>query len=164
MSNFNNSGTGLRSTNIPAAFLELAVFLSETERTASTAENPLNNITITFDAEARSAAIAATLPIKAILSESGQIVVSAINYLGATYVFNGNANSDIRATHPPAAFLEMAQIVAGAEQKVTVNQPNNITISMDLEAGTATITAALGFIVTINATGQPIITVVDYLP
>lgn len=164
MSTFNNTATGLQATTKPAALLELAVLLSECEKNASTTDNPLNNIAITFDVEAGSAAIAATLPIIASLSQLGQIVVSAANYLGAEYVFNGNPNSDIRASHPPGAFLEMAQLVAVSEQAVTINPPNNVTISMDLEGSTATITIALPFTVGTNANGQPVIVATDYLP
>lgn len=60
--------------------------------------------------------------------------------------------------------MEMAQIVAGSEQVIPNNTPNNVTIAMDLEGNTATITAALPIVTETDASGKVIITASDYLP
>lgn len=163
MSTFNNNLGPLSSNTKPKAFLEIALVLAALEARASTTENPLNSINVTFDAEARTSSIAATVPISASLNPAGQVVIQAENYLGADYPFSGNGG-DLKATSYPGAFLEMAQIVAAAEKAVTVNQPNNVTISFDLEGGIATVTAALPISININANGEPVVVATDYLP
>lgn len=70
MSIFNNGGTFLATTK-PAALLEIAKRLSDVETANSTPDVPLNNVTITFDLEANTAAIAATLPIQPTISPAG---------------------------------------------------------------------------------------------
>lgn len=163
MSTFNNGGGALHSTNKPQALLEMAHALASTERAASTADVTLNNITISMDLEAQTATIAATLPIAAALNSSGQVVVTASNYLSAS-AFNPGSGGDLHATNYPAAFLEVAQIVAGAEQAVATNQPNNVTIAFDLEAGAAAISASLPISSSIDSSGKISVVASDYLP
>lgn len=163
MSTFNNGGGSLKATTKPGALLEVAHQLSNAEKTASTADNPVNNLTITFDLEANIAALAATLPIAATLNSVGNLVIAASDYLGGAASFNAGAG-DLRATTMPSAFLEVAQIVAGSEQAIVSNTPNNVTIAMDLEGGTATVTAGLPITTVTDATGKVIVTAADYLP
>lgn len=163
MSTFNNGGGSLKATTKPAALLEVAHQLSNAEKAASTADEPINNITITFDLEANTAAIAATIPVAAGLNSAGNLVISASDYLGGTAPFNAGAG-DLKATNLSAAFMEVAQIVAGSEQAIAANTPNNVTLAMDLEGGTATITSALPITTVTDATGKVIVTAADYLP
>lgn len=163
MSAFNNGGT-FSATTKPAALLEIAKRLSDIETANSTPDVPLNNVTITFDLEANTAAIAATLPIQPTISPSGQIVISAVNYIGPGGSYQPGANGDLHTAHWPGLFLEVAQLVGGAEKAVTVNQPNNVTIAMDLEGQTATVTAALPISATISANGSLNVAAADYLP
>jgi len=165
MSVFNNGGGTLKATTKPGALLEVAHSLSNAEKAASTPDNPVNNITITLDLEANTAALAATLPVAATLNAAGEVVIAAGDYLSGAAPFNGGTGGDLKAVNMPAAFLETAQVVAGSEQAVAVNTPNNVTISMDLEAQIATITAGLPITTTIDATtGKVIVTPTDYLP
>ncbi len=162
MSTFNSGGGTLKSANKPQALLEMAHALASTERAASTTDIPLNNITISMDLEAQTAAVTCTLPIAAALNNSGQVVVTASDYLSG-YAFNPGSG-DLRAINYPAAFLEVAQTVAVAEKAVVTNPPNNITIAFDLEAGTAAISATLPVISAIDANGKISVAATDYLP
>lgn len=163
MSTFNGGGGALKSTTKPAGLLELAHALNAAERAASTTDAPLNNITIGLDLEVLTAAIACTLPIGAALNTTGNVIITGTNYLGAS-TFNFGSGGDLRSSHLPAAFLEMAQTVAAAEAALTTSPANNVTISFDLEAGTATIAASLPISSTTDATGKVLITATDYLP
>lgn len=164
MSAFNNGGGSLKSSNKAAALMEVALYLGDAERQASTIDNPINNITIGFDTDARTATITATLPIGSTLNPSGQVVISASDYLGGGFAFNGGAGGDLKATHPAAAFLEMAQIVSASEQSITVNTPNNVTIALDLEGNSAAVAATLPITVSVDGNGRALITATDYLP
>ena len=72
--------TDLSSTHQPAALLELAAQLQASELTVDEATRP-NNVTIAIDADAGTASIAATLPITLSLDSSGQVVVTASDYI-----------------------------------------------------------------------------------
>lgn len=163
MSTFNNGGGTLKSTNKPAAFLEIAHLINETERSASTVDVTLDNVTVAYDTGARTSSISATLPIGASVNSSGQIVVSATNYLGGT-AFNPGASGELKAISYPAAFLELAQIVAAAEQAITPTAVNNVTIAIDLEGLSATVTATLPVVPSLDSAGKPVFTATDYIP
>lgn len=156
------SSGAVKSTNIPAAFLELAHALDAAEKAASTPDTPINNITLTFDLAAGNVAMAATVPIRATLSSTGQVVLAASNYLGTAVAFGDG--STLKTNNYPAAFLELAQIVNAAEQAIVENPPNNVTLAFDLETQTATVTAALPINSTVDATGKIVFAATDYLP
>jgi hypothetical protein len=163
MSTFNNGGGTLKSSTKPAAFLEIAHLINEAERAASTVDVTLDNVTINYDTGARTTTIDATLRVGSTINSSGQIVISASNYLGGS-IFNPGTGGEIKASSFPAAFLEMAQSLAASEQAVTPTAPNNITIAIDLEALTATVTATLPVVPTLDSAGKPVFTATDYLP
>lgn len=163
MSTFNNGGGSLKSTNKPAAFLEIAHLTNEAERAASTVDVTLDNVTVTYDTGARTTSVAATLPVGSAINSSGQIVVSATNYLGGS-AFNPGTSGELKATTYPAAFLELAQLLATAEQAISPTPVNNVTISVDLEALTATVTATLPVVPTLDSAGKPVFTATDYIP
>lgn len=74
------SQTDLSSINQPAALLELATQLQTSELSVPEETRP-NNVTITVDADAGTASVAATLPITLSLDTSGQMVVTASDYI-----------------------------------------------------------------------------------
>ncbi|MFK0733475.1 MAG: hypothetical protein ACIWVG_20365 [Gloeotrichia echinulata HAB0833] len=159
MSTFNNGGGTLKSINKPAAFLEIAHLINEAERAASTVDVTLDNVTVTYDTGARTASISATLPVGGNINSGGQIVISATNYLGSS-AFNPGTSGELKAANYPAAFLELAQLLASAESLTTTN---NISISIDLEGLTATVSATLPVVPTIDASGRPLFTASDYI-
>ena len=163
MSTFNNGGGTLKSITKPAALLEIAHLTNEAERSASTVDVTLDNVTINDDTGARTVTIAATLPVGSTTNASGQIVVSATNYLGGS-PFNPGTGGEIKASSFPASLLEMAQFLAVSEQAVTPVAPNNITISIDLEGLTASISATLPVVPSLDGAGKPVFTATDYLP
>ncbi len=74
------TSTDLKSTNQAAALLELATQLQSSELAVAEEVRP-NNVTITIDADAGTASIAATLPTTLSLDTSGKIVVTATDYI-----------------------------------------------------------------------------------
>ncbi|MEH2146255.1 hypothetical protein [Nostoc sp.] len=162
MSTFNNGGGTLKSTNKPAAFLEIAHLVNEVERAASTVDVALDNVTINYDTGARTAVISATLPVAGSISSSGQIVITSSNYLSGS-IFNPGIGGDVKGANYPGAFLEVAQLLSASEKAITPTPPNNITIAFDLEELTATITATLPIVPTLDGSGKPVFTATDYL-
>lgn len=73
----------------------------------------------------------------------------------------------IKSTNIPSALLEMVQIAQTSELAFNVANPdtpvNNVTVTYDSEAGTATVTATLPIAVSLGVDGRPIIDAVDYL-
>lgn len=73
--------------------------------------------------------------------------------------------TDIKSTNKPAGLLELAHQLQANELSVPAEtRPNNITISYDAEALTATITATLPITFSLDANGKPVATATDYLP
>jgi len=159
------SGGDLQATHKPNAFLEMAFQLQTTEQSISADVRP-NNITITADLEALTASVTGTLPIGTALNTSGQVVVVASDYLVGLTGNSGfnNGGGDLKSTNEPAAFFEMAQILHAAEQAVPAEtRPNNITITVDFEAATASVAATLPIAATEGGGGAILLTAVDYL-
>lgn len=164
MSVFTNTGSTLKSSTKPAALLELAHALANAERLASTAELTLNNISIAFDLEGRTASITASLPLSASVTGTGAILVTASNYItgaGSTYTVG---TGELKSTHLPAAFLELVEIINLAESAVAPNPPNNVSVALDLEGLLATISASLPLTTAVDGTGKVVTSAVDYLP
>jgi hypothetical protein len=75
------------------------------------------------------------------------------------------AAGEIKSTDKPSALLELAQLVQAAELTVPVEtRPNNVTITIDGEASTATVSAVLPVIFSVDATGKIVVDAVDYIP
>lgn len=163
MSTFGPGSSGiLNSTNIPAAFLEMAYLLNEAEKGLSTPDNPVNNITITFDLEAGTAAVAATLPVLSSSATNGTITLAAEDYIDNPISFG--TGSTLKSSSYSGAFIEIAQLLSAAEANVTVNPVNNITVAFDLEARSATVAASLPIISQKTAQGRIEVVASDYLP
>lgn len=165
-----NIGTGgdLLSTNLPGALFEISRLLVAAENVRNAANSgvaAVNNITASLSIDGGVASIAATIPITPTLSASGVPTLTAQNYLGSAYTaFVPGTGADVKSTNTIAAFLEISQLLSAAEKSVTPleNQPNNIQITYDLEASSATISANLPFSTTSNA-GAITINALDYL-
>lgn len=163
MSTFNNGGGSLKSITKPAAMLEIANLLANAEAAASTTDNPLNSIAVTFDLEAKLAQITASLPINIAIGNAGNFFGVALNYIGvsAAYV---PATGDLKSIDLPAAFLEMAITLSLAEKAIVTDPPNNVIVALDLENLQASVTASLPITMSVNASGEIVAHAVDYLP
>lgn len=75
-----NPGTDIKSTNMPAALLELSHLLQDKELVVPEETRP-NNVTIAYDAEDLSATITLTLPITFALDSNGKPVATATDYI-----------------------------------------------------------------------------------
>lgn len=69
----------VKSTNKPAALLEIAELLSSSEQLVT--PEPPNNVTVSIDFEDKQATITATLPITYDTDNTGKIVITAQDYL-----------------------------------------------------------------------------------
>jgi hypothetical protein len=70
----------IKSTNKPAAVLELSHLLQADEQAIS-ADNRPNNVTITYDGEGTSVTISLTIPVSFALDANGKPTATAIDYL-----------------------------------------------------------------------------------
>jgi hypothetical protein len=70
----------IKSTNKPAAILELSHLLQADEQAIS-ADNRPNNVTITYDGEGTSVTISLTIPVGFTLDANGKPTATAIDYL-----------------------------------------------------------------------------------
>lgn len=72
--------------------------------------------------------------------------------------------TDIKSTRKPAALLELAHLLQADELAISAdNRPDNIAITYDAESGQATISATLPISYTLDTTGRPVATAIDYL-
>ncbi len=160
-SNGNPDGT-LRSTNIPAAFVELAHLKNQQEVAASTADDPIENTTVQYSEETRQATIEATVNFTSSTdSTTGNVILAASNDLPSA-VFAPGTGGTLKTTSYSGALLELAQKLANAENSVTP-AVNNINITHSDEDKVSTINATIPYTSVIDASGKPVITVTDYL-
>lgn len=163
---FTPGTSSLDSTTLPGALFEAARILDAAEN-ARNGANPgvpaKQNISVTVDFGTRTIGISATLPIQLTQDTSGKMVVDAVDYLGTTYsAFT--AGGDVKSSDAPSAFLEVAQQVAAAEKAIlpAEDQPNNVQITVDVEAGNVSIAAAIPCTTSADTDGSVIISAVDY--
>lgn len=167
MSVFTPGASGLDSTTKPAALFEAARLLDASENARNGANPgvaPKQNITVSIDFSTRVAAIAATIPIAFGLDNAGKILVDTIDYLSAPYS-TFVAGGDVKSVDTPSLFVEVAQILAAAEKAVTPvdDQPNNVSITVDAETQSVTVSANLPITTSSTTTGEVVIAAVDYL-
>jgi hypothetical protein len=73
--------------------------------------------------------------------------------------------TDIKSTNKVAGLLEIAQLLQAAELAVPEEtRPNNVSISIDLETGTASVTATLPVSAVVSSTGTIVVAATDYIP
>lgn len=167
MSSIVLTGSSLKSTNIPAAVFESALFLDNAEKSRNGANPglaPKNNISINISSDEGVVTIAATLPAEISVDAAASISYNAKDYLGGTYAAFV-PGGDILATSAMDAFVALAQRLSSSEKLVqpVEDQPNFIQVDSSSEAGTITVTATLPYTATILATGQLQVTMLDYL-
>ena len=167
MSVISITGSSLKSTTLPGAFLEACLFLDSAEKARNGANpgiTPKNNVSITFSSDDGTANIAATLPVDVSQLADGGVKYLPKDYLGGTYAAF-TAGGDVTATSRMAAVSQIAQILSAAEKAIqpTEDQPNFIQVDSSSESGTITITAALPITQTIDSAGHITIAALDYL-
>lgn len=158
----------LKATQVPAAFFEICRALDAAENMRNGANPglpPRRNLSTTVSFDTGTIAIAATLPVTTNIQSNGSIDIAVSDYLGSTYSAFANGGGDLNSDTLPEALLEMASILAASEKAVTPaeNQPNNVQIQFDVEAGSATISANLPFNTAAAANGDVTIHAIDYL-
>ncbi len=169
MSTFDPGTSGsLKSTQIPQAFFEVCRLLDAAENARNGANPglaPRRNLSTTASFDTGTVAVAATIPIVTSIQIDGTIKISGNDYLGSTYSTFANGSGDLTSSNVVGAFLELATLLAAAEKAVTPveNQPNNVQIVIDTEAGNATVSANLPFTTAAATNGDVTIKAIDYL-
>ena len=152
-------GTGtIKSVTYEAAALEIAQRLQIAENDAdpdalSISYLPANTINI--------AQIAATLPVTFPEGTAGAVEVLADDYITLSG-FTAGDSTDLDATTAAGALLEIFSKLQTLEVASTT-APNNIQITFDTEAGTATIAASLPVAFTVATDGTIKVAAVPYL-
>lgn len=167
MSSIITGGSSLKSTNLPAALFEAALFLDAGEKARNGANPglaPRNSISITISSDDGTVNISASLPSDVTVGAGGSLVYNAKDYLGGSFAAF-TAGGDVTATTRMDAFVQIAQMLSGAEKAVTPveDQPNFVQVESSSEAGTITVTATLPFNANILASGTVEIATLDYL-
>ncbi|MUL39312.1 hypothetical protein [Gloeocapsopsis dulcis] len=73
--------------------------------------------------------------------------------------------TEVKSDNCVAALLETSMMLQNYELSVPEEtRPNNITVTFDSEAGSATIAATIPVTITLDPTGKPVITAEDYIP
>jgi hypothetical protein len=167
MSVISTTGSSLKSTNIPAALLEAALFLDAGEKNRNGANPglaPKNSISIVISSDDGTVNISATLPSDVTVGAGGTLIYNAKDYLGGTYAAF-TAGGDVTATTRMDAFVQIAQMLSNAEKAVTPveDQPNFVQVESSSESGNITVTATLPYNGTILAAGTLEVIVLDYL-
>ena len=169
MSLFDRGTAGtLKSTQLPAAFFEVARALDAAENARNGANPgllPRRNLSTTVSFDAGTIAIAATIPVTVSIQTNGSIDITATDYLSGSYSSFIGGGGDLKSDTLPEALLEISSLLAAEEKTVTPAdaQPNNVQIQFDLETGSATITANLPFTTSAASTGDVTIHAIDYL-
>lgn len=162
MSTFTPGSGGLASTNLPSAFIEIAALLQLAE--SAIVNNAPNNVTLTSDIDGQSFNINVNLPITTSVDSSGQPVIVARDYVtdaGGTGTID-TTGSSLASTTLPAALMEIAQLLHGAEKASADPQPDNIQIAYNLENETADVNATIPQTIGI-VNGLVTITPTDYV-
>ncbi|MBD2412210.1 hypothetical protein FACHB389_35920 [Nostoc calcicola FACHB-389] len=169
MSTFDPGTSGtLKSTQIPQAFFEVCRALDAAENSRNGANpglTPRRNLSTTVSFDTGTVAVAATIPIGTSIQSDGTIKIVASDYLGGSYSAFDNGDGDLTSSNIVAAFLETASLLSAAEKAVTPieNQPNNVQIQVDIEAGNATVSANLPFTTLAATNGDVTVHAIDYL-
>ena len=75
------------------------------------------------------------------------------------------SSSDLNSIHQAAALLELATQLQTSELGVAEEvRPNNVTITVDADAGTASVAATLPITFSLDSSGQLVVTATDYIP
>jgi hypothetical protein len=169
MSTFDPGTSGtLKSTQIPQAFFEVCRALDAAENSRNGANPGLparRNLSTTVSFDTGTIAVAASIPIVTSIQTDGTIKILASDYLGSAYSTFANGGGDLTSTNIVAAFLETASLLSASEKAVTPieNQPNNIQIQVDVEAGSATVSGNIPFTTAAATNGDVTIKAIDYL-
>jgi hypothetical protein len=167
------SGTGsLKSTTLPAAFVEACLLLRSAEMDATIQDaNRPENVTMSFNPVTKRAVIELSLPIvTGYDGTTGNITVQASDYIaaaGGTSTYS-DSGSELVGTSIPSAVWQLAQKLSQAEQNsLATEKPDNIQIAVNFETGRASIEGSFAFIYSISSAaghvGATLIDVVDYL-
>lgn len=155
---FVNTGSPLKSTHRAAAFIEAMIMLQNAE-SALPADTAPNNVSVSYDLEARTVTADAALPVATVISSTGQPTLQAQAYLVAAFV---PGTSDVKSDTLPEAVLELAYMVNASELLIPeATRPNNISISIADDVATISFTGPITY--SLDGTGKTLITTSDYL-
>lgn len=167
MSSIVTTGSSLKSTNIPSALFEAALFLDSAEKSRNGANPglaPKNALSLTISSDEGLINISAVLPAETTIGAGGTLIYNAKDYLGGTYS-NFTAGGDLSAASRQDALVQIAQMLSNAEKLIqpAEDQPNFVQLESSSEAGTITVTATLPYTTAILTTGSVEVTAIDYL-
>jgi hypothetical protein len=164
-------GTGgdLKSVTQPAALFELARLLDAQERLKNGANPgiaPKKNVSVVADFGEGVCAVTAELPIAITLDATGKPIFDATDYLGLNYgEFVPGTGGTLKSTDVPSAFLELAQLVANAENLIPeADRPENVSITYDADTLVASVSCNLPITTAADSNGAVLVQAVDYLP
>lgn len=157
----------LQSTALPAALLEVATILSNTEKALTT---PQNNVQVAYDFESLIATVTASLPITVNNATPAHVALVPVDYapvadFNATAVTGLTGGASIN--NPSLALLKIATAIDAAEKaKVaaggSIPEGVGVALTADLENLRAGLSIDVPFAVAISG-GQQVLSAVNYL-
>lgn len=156
MAAFDSTGSTLTSTTLEGAVMEACQLLQDAEASAG---EVTNNMAVNYFSGDNVVNIAATMPFTQSVNANGSSQFVGTDYLNAG---NFTAGGGVGSSNLPGACLELLQKLQVAELASTDN-PNNVTITYDTEAGIATIAAEFGITFSVVAGGNVQIAATEYL-
>ena len=166
MSIYNPGTSSIKSTNLSAAFVEIALLLNIAEKVRNGA-NPgvpaKENMQVDADFDNGIYSIVGTMPITRTLTTDGAVILRPTAYLGGVYDIFVQGGGDAKGDTMQEAIMEIANMVAAAELLVPeIDRPDNLQISWDED--TLNISATIPFNAAVLPTGAISCVAVDYLP
>jgi hypothetical protein len=153
-------GTGgtLKSVTLEQAIIELSERSQSLDEALTT---PTGNLGIVYNANGNTCTLGHIIPISSSVV-GGKPTFTATNFLtGST--FTPGTGGDLVSVNYPAALLELAHLMQAAEE-AEPTADNNVQVTYDLDALTATVSAVLPVSYSIDATnGKTVITATPYL-
>lgn len=166
MSIYNPGTSSIKSTNLVAAFVEIALALNIAEKVRNGA-NPgvpaKQNMQVDADFDNGIFSIVGTLPITRTLTTDGAVILRPTAYLGGVYDAFIQGGGDAKGDTMEEAILEISSMIAAVELLVPeADRPDNIQIAFDEDS--LNISATMPFNATILPTGAVNCVAIDYLP
>lgn len=166
MSLYNPGTSSIKSTNLPAAFVEVAIMLNIAEKVRNGA-NPgvpaKQNMQVDADFDNGIYTIVGDLPLTRTLTADGAVILRPTPYLGGVYDIFVPGGGDAKGDTLEEAVMEIASMIAAAELLIPqIDRPDNLQISWD--EASLNLSATMPFISSILPTGSVNCLAVDYIP
>jgi hypothetical protein len=159
-------GTGgtFKSPTAEGHLLEICTYLQNQERSNISNSTNKDYVQISFNLNDMTTGISFALPAEQTINETGQIITTASDYL-QNITFSPGTNGTFKSSTLSQYFLEVVTYLQIKESNNVSNTQlvNNVTSSYDADDKLFSGSITLPIAVTIDSSGHPLISAVEYL-